>query len=265
MKHDDPLDTALRGATVSFFHQEIDARYRLAQLHEKSELQQEQVLEGITQEDLDTIKHFFRKVMYPPLDERERRDHSLRTLSGMLTDPSNLVSFFPSVPRIALKYGFLFPEAVKAGRDVLHAYHISTELEDRLVETLRERIQREGRPGDPDAAQEANESWPPLRSDEVCSAYAALPMKKARSLVTQVRHVVEHGKRRKLMDATSDILADLKKSTANQDRIAAVDYVIQVIQEVRGLADHYGNDKIDRLLRIAQIVENDYLDALSEG
>jgi hypothetical protein len=36
-----------------------------------------------------------------------------------------------------------------------------------------------------------------------------------------------------------------------------------VIEEVRSLADQYGNEKIERLVRVAQIVEEDYLDELA--
>jgi hypothetical protein len=146
---------------------------------------------------------------------------------------------------------------------VLHAYHISTELEDHLVHDLREQVHHEKRPTTPDLAAENNAGWPPVDRGEVRRAYAALPTDKARKLVRQVQHVVEHGKRRRLMDATRDILSDLKKSTHNDDRIAAVDYVIQVIEEVRSLADQYGNEKIERLVRVAQIVEEDYLDELA--
>ena len=248
------FEEALRKAAVSFSHDEIAARYDYDALASRRDIQEEDLLEGIGQEDIANIKQFFQEVMYPPVEEREHRDRALHTLTHMLTDPANLVSFFPSVPRIAFKYGFLFPEAIRAGRDVLRAYHTSRELEDALVEELERRA--EVSPGDGAVG---------VSHEEVRRAFASLSLEPARRLVSQVKRVVEHGKRRRLMDATIDILTDLKRSSHDGEEEDAVNYVLGVISDVRDLATQYGDDRIEQLIRLAEIVENDYLDDLADA
>ncbi|MFP4485136.1 MAG: hypothetical protein ACLFO1_09815 [Spirochaetaceae bacterium] len=252
--HGTSFEHDLRKAAVSFSHDEIDARYDLAALESRQEIRDKNLLEGIGREDIDNIKQFVQEVMYPPVEERERRDQALHTLTHMLTDPANLISFFPSVPRIAFTYGLLFPEAIRAGRDVLRAYHTSRELEDALVDELSRRLEQ------PRDAEEVTPSH-----DEVRRAFASLSLDPARRLVDQVRRVVEHGKRRRLMDATIDILTDLKKSSHDRGQADAVDYIIGVISHVRRLAKQYTDDQIGRLIRLAEIVENDYLDEIAEA
>lgn len=241
---------SIRERAVEFFQAEVKRRYALSNLYENEELQRRELLRGISQEDLNTMKSFFLEIMYPSVQERDRRDHSLHVLTGMLTDFSSLVSFFPSVPRIAFKYGFLFPEALRAGRDVIHAYHTSNDLENSVVTALSDQLD----------IRDSHETPDTISREQILSAFTKTSLEKGRRLVRQVQRLVEHGKRRRLMNATIDILSDLKKSTHDEDRIAAVEYVIDVVDEVRELAEHYSNEQIDQLVEIATVVENQYLD-----
>jgi hypothetical protein len=244
------INESIREQAVDFFQEEVKRRYSISTLYENEELKERGLLEGVSQEDLNTLKSFFLEIMYPGLQERERRDHSLHVLTGMLTDPASLVSFFPSVPRIAFRYGFLFPEAIRAGRDVIHAYHLSNDLENSVVATLTEQL----------GVEEDDEPPETISRRQILHAFTQTSLDKGRGLVKQVQRLVEHGKRRRLMDATIDILSDLKKSTRNEDRIAAVDYVIEVVDQVRRLAEQYSDKQIEQLVHIATLVENQYLD-----
>ena len=246
------INESIRQQAVDFFQEEVKRRYSISELYENEELAKQNLLEGISQEDLNTLKSFFLEIMYPGVQERERRDHSLHVLTGMLTDPGSLVSFFPSVPRIAFRYGFLFPEAIRAGRDVIHAYHLSNDLENSVVATLTQQL----------GLAEDDEPPETISRSQILAAFTQASLEKGRGLVKQVQRLVEHGKRRRLMDATIDILSDLKKSTRNEDRIAAVEYVIEVVDRVRKLAEQYSNEQIDQLVHIATVVENQYLDEL---
>lgn len=242
----------VRERVVAFFRHELEHRYRLTELGENEEIRREDLLDGLTQQDLDRIKDFFLDVMYPPPEERQRWDQALKTLGDMLTDPGNLVSLFPSVPRIALRYGMVFPEALRAGRDVLRAYHTSTELEAELVAQIRAE-----RPGAEASEIEA------MTAEQLRGAYAGVSLDKARRLVGEVRRVVEHGKRRRLMEATREILSELKRHSRSERRSQAVAYVVSVVTQVEEIAEQYREDQIEKLVRIAEIVENDYLDQVA--
>lgn len=134
-----------RSEVVRLFHEDLYRRYTLTYLRSIDEIRQRDLLKGISETDIGRVKQFFAHVLYPTIDERERRDQSFGSVEVMLSNPAKLISILPSMPKLLLKYGGALRKSLDAGRKVVEAFELASEIEDELVLELLKVYRAENR------------------------------------------------------------------------------------------------------------------------
>jgi hypothetical protein len=238
---------------VLMVREAMEARYRIERLREDEQIRDEGLLDEIAPEDVRRIQLFFQHTLYPDVKEREQRDESFERLASILRNPANLISMIPALPRIMLKFGGNFGKALRTGLDVVAAYRLATRLERQLVESLARRFDQEGVQVDEDT-----EISPDLFRD----AYSDAPYADGRRMVELLRSIVDAAKDEELVKEARDILREVQRSLHDPAEVEAVRYIDGVLDEVERISVDFSDPQMDRMVRIAEIVEVRFMDEM---
>lgn len=254
MAHSSSKDVAIiHEKAVRMIREGMEARYRIDRLRENEQIRDEGLLEEISAPDVRRIQLFFQHTLYPDVEERERRDESFERLASILRNPANLIAMIPALPRIMLKFGGNFGKALRTGLDVVAAYRLATRLEGQLVESLVRRFDRRGVQVD-----EETEIPPDLFRD----AYTDAPYNDGKHMVELLRSIVNAAKDEELVAEARDILSEVQRSLHDPAEVEAVRYIDGVLDEVERIAVDFTDQQMDRMARIAEIVELRYMDEM---
>jgi hypothetical protein len=87
----------------------------------------------ITKTKVDEIRVFFLKHVYPNKDARHNLNYAFDKLEEHIKNPSHLLDLLGSGASMIFKFGWQFPQAVRAGLDSLEAYKTVVHFEKTLV------------------------------------------------------------------------------------------------------------------------------------
>lgn len=247
--------SALADMLTRFFHEELDRRYARERLEGIPEITEEGLLREVPEPQLHRIKEFFKRVMYPVGEEREARDRGVETVETMLGSTSSIVSLLPQLPRVLMRHGGRLPAIASAGLTVVAAYRLARRNEEKVLEELQELCETE------DGACESEKSLPYTL---LRRAYGALSKEETERMLRRTKQVVRLGMDKRLMEATIDIVEIVRESREDPEEQDALAYVGSVLREVRSLSEEYSSEQVERILRLSEITEATYFDALRE-
>ncbi|MFO7848613.1 MAG: hypothetical protein R6V67_01525 [Spirochaetia bacterium] len=138
------LQQVLYQKIIRYFREELEQRYRIEHLQEIPSIDKENLLEGVSQENIDRVKDFFGEVLYPTGEERHKRDKSVEKVVAMLNNSARLMTLLPKLPGIVFKHGGALVTAGRAGSAVLSAYRFSSKIEWEAAGRLEEICGEEG-------------------------------------------------------------------------------------------------------------------------
>ncbi len=223
----------LREELVVFFHRELGRRYSLEYLHRIPELHQANVLDDVPEDSLEHIKEFFKRVMYPRGEDRERRDAGMETVASIVDSTSSLIALLP----------------------LISGYRLSNRLEHKTLKTLRDLCEEESI--DVDAGEEIPERL-------FRAAYARSSEQDTQRMVKHTGHIVELGMKQGLMKAARDIAETVKETRSDPQEREALDYVISVLGEIYELARSFSKAEIRAIVRMCEITESVYFQRLRQ-
>jgi hypothetical protein len=259
----------LRDQVVRFHHSEINERYKLQNIR-AAMADMNGDLNGITQEDIDTAKELFLTTIYPDLEHRQERDRSFESLIRLLKSPMKLTHIIPSLPTIVLKYGAHFPVALRIGLNSVLAFNQSIWLENKVVEHTNRLLEQRGIGVGPDFR---------LDYETFREAYVAVPKTEGRKMIQLSVWVMNAGKKLQIADIAWNILDNVqeslkrndeaaRKSGANpvhEDDIRAIEYGKDTLRRILDTLSGLSPQNIERLIRISNAVELNYLDRMHAG
>ncbi|MFP4407108.1 MAG: hypothetical protein ACOC47_07590 [Alkalispirochaetaceae bacterium] len=240
---------------TAFFHDELDRRYRQERLREIPGLREEELLQAVPEEQLIRIKEFFKRVMYPIGEERQARDRGVETVERILGSTSSLISLLPRLPAILVRHGGRLPAIASAGLTVVSTYRLARRMEEKVLTRLEELCETE-------AAACFGEEGPP--EELLRRAYGSLTEADTGRMLERTEKVVRLGMDERLMESTIDIVEIVQRSREDPEEQDALKYVSSVLNEVRSLAEEYSREQVERILRISEITEGEYFEALRE-
>lgn len=93
----------------------------------------------ISREDVDKVREFFLKSVYPPPEQREELDSAFRNLKSYILNPAKAIGLLGNVALASLSFGSKLPKAIKAGMVSLESYLSARNFEERLLEVAVEK------------------------------------------------------------------------------------------------------------------------------
>lgn len=240
----------LREVVGRFFHRELERRYHRSYLANIDELRETGLLDAVPQEQIDNVKEFFKRVMYPVGPAREERDRGVETVEKLLKSTSSLISILPQIPGILLRHGLHLPAITGAGLHVVAAYQRARQLERKVLQRLLELIDEE------------DGSRLEVDEDTLRRAYAVLTRDETGTMLEETERIVRLGMDESLMRSTIDIVERVRESRDSREEQDALGYVLSVLEEVRNLSDAYSRRQIQKLLHLSEIIEAHYFDRL---
>jgi hypothetical protein len=254
MEQQKPTDSeSLRPAVVAFYQAEIDRRYTLEYLRTVPAITEDGLLDTVGQNDLETFKEFFKRVLYPSGEERARRDEAVEAVTGLLNDKSRVMGLLPKAPKLLLKHGPALATARQAGLELLGGYRSASRMEDELLAEV-ERTARE-------AGYDLRDSRR-IPNSVFRTAFAAIPRSIKEDVAKRVHKLSTLAIRDHVVRATRDVLSELHAAVATDDEAWALEYAMSVLDEVRELARAYDREQVKRFLRVAELLEAHYLDEM---
>ena len=93
---------------------------------------------SFTPQKLDQLKAFFLGHIYPIPDIREEIDDAFQTLQGYTAQPTQLINLLRDSSSLVFTMGWQLPKILKAGLSALGSFKTATDLEDRLIDKVKE-------------------------------------------------------------------------------------------------------------------------------
>lgn len=257
----------VRKKAVEFLHGEIHRRYRIEYLAKIDKIASENLLEDITQDDIDKMEALFTSTVYPKVEERGELDKSFESMIKMLKKPHRLAFIIPSIPRITLKHASIFPSAMKMGVSTVVAYTLSKRLENKLVTGLMKTYGQNG--------TKIDESLE-IDFEDYRRAYVTVPYSEGRRMIGYAHTVMQAGRNMKLVNSTHEILKDVRSALIEKDEslkksgrqpqhtddIDAIAFGMGVLDRVRDTYSQFSADKMDRMITISNTTELYYMDRM---
>jgi len=243
----------LHSKIILFFREELDKRYHMEHLQEIPSIAQEGLLEGVTQEMIDRVKGFFREVLYPEGEERYKRDKSIEKVMALLNNKARLMVLLPSLPGILFRHGGALVSATQAGSSVLSAYRFSSKIEARAVENLEEICEEK---------EVQIEESVPIPSSMFRRAFSGVPRDWSEKMMSHLIELTKLGMHHGTVDATKEVLTQLRESLSSEEERQAIDHALWVLQRLEEEVRHHNRVTMKRLLRIIELSETQYLEDL---
>ncbi len=251
--HEIDADRELRDRVAEFFQKEVDSRYQMGNLHEIPEISEKKLLEGIGENDIERLKHFFKQVLYPSGEERRKRDRNIESVASIFSNFTSIPMSLGDLVSIVFRYGTTLPSAARTGMLVIKGYRLSLRIEDYVIETIKDRCRDEDIPIDD----------PMNLSDRLIrTAYAQVPKHDTDRMIQLLKSIVRLGMQRKILDATRDVLKAVKPTRDDAEEQAGIDYLVGVLDEVAEIAFSYSKETIEAFVQIAKMTETRYFEAL---
>ncbi len=239
----------LRQALGRFFHREVDRRYDPERMEGLPEVAERGLLDGVSEEDLERVKTFFKRVMYPVGGERRHQERHMEAVTEILSSSSSVISMLPRLPGLIMRHGTRIAGVSRAGLQVITAYQRARKVEERVIDAAFEL--------DDDDLEEAGENDDP--PDELFRrAYACVEEHEIREMVRLTDKIVRLGADRRLMAATLEVVESLRDQCDDPSDAAALDYVRSVALDVQELSRQFSRGEIDQILELAGAVELHY-------
>lgn len=240
---------------AEFFHHELDRRYTREQLGRIDALREESLLDQVPEAQLQRIKEFFKRVMYPVGEEREARDRGVETVEEILSSTSSLISLLPKLPGFLLRHWSRLPKIASAGLTVVSAYRLARHSEERVLRELLRLCEEEG--------------VSPAEGDEIPysllrRAYGTLEEQETEKMLSRTEEVVSLGMNKPLMSSTIEIVELVRETREDPEEQDALAYVLSVLQEVHDLSEEFSREEVERILRLSEITESNYFETLRE-
>ena len=263
----DCVEHSIREQAVKMLHDEFKARYEMDAIRATLPADKQHLLEGIEQEDIDTLKNFFFNTVYPKMKERYERDKSFESMTGMLKNPAKLGRIIPSFPSLFLKYASIWPTAINVGISAMMAYLMSLRIESIMTREIMNHAQTNG--------SGLDDSF--VLSPELYDyANRCVPLSYGRRMVNSAMRVMRAGKDPNLVNTTYNILNDVQTNLRNMDKqqraagaptmyddpILAINFGKHVLDQVRVIFGSLGNEKIQKVMQITQFLEMHRLNAI---
>ncbi len=243
----------LRERVAGFFRQEVDNRYRIERLRAHDKIERKDLLEGIDEEDIDRLKGFYKRIIYPVGEERVRRDRNIEKVASIFSDFTTIPMAFSKLVGIVFRHGATLPAAAKTGMIVIKGYRLALRIENRVVETVKELRDEENIDTDD----------PERIPDELIRrAYTSVPEDETDRMIDRLESIVRLGVQQKILDATRDVLKAVRPTREESGEREGIDYLVGVLDEVVDLASSYQRTTINQLVRIAFLVESGYFEEL---
>jgi len=93
---------------------------------------------SFTKEKLEELKSYFLDHIYPSPDIREEIDEAFKTLQGYTSNPTQLINLLKDSSSLVFTMGWQLPKILKAGLSALGSFKTATDLEDRLIDKVKE-------------------------------------------------------------------------------------------------------------------------------
>ncbi len=257
MRVSQETEDRLRHELGLFFHRQLDLRYDMAYLRDLPDVNARGLLEHVNQEHLDSVKTFFKQVMYPVGRERKHQERHMERVVAILSSASSVVSMLPGLPGIIFRHGTRLAGVSMAGLQVVSAYQNARKQERRVLTALVDICEEEyGYITVPEVDQ--------IPDVFFRRAYASITAEDLRRTIRSTEKTVQLGSDSRLMVATIDVVEALRDRVDDPADAAALEYVRSVAEDVQSLSQQFSQHHIDRILELSRLVEHHYFDSLRE-
>lgn len=207
-------------------------REMVARRYQYEKIKQEfpDLYEGITEEVVDNVRHFFMESVYPTVEMRQKLDRAFFYLEGYVGNPVKVWGLLGNLTSAIFRFGRLFPSAVKAGIYSLRAYLDAKRFEARLLEAAIEL-----------------EMKAPLTEEQFYKCISYIPRTKVEHFINDVGNLFGSMTDTELLKKTLEILRDVvktmrrKSNIYSEDEAKSIELGIEVLQNGHDLFVQYNS------------------------
>lgn len=179
--------SSLSSALIEAHRQLIAERYVFDNLSKIHDLPPE-----VTIEKVKAVRAYFLGYIYPEYDKRQKINAAFDNLDKHFKNPSHLLNLIGNGAAMAFKFGFQFPQALKAGLNSLESFKAAQDFEKALLK----------------AAVDENLSAP-FSTKKYETLFAKLPKKQLESFIDSFDDLLQSLTNTKLLKKTVAIIKDL--------------------------------------------------------
>lgn len=176
----------------------------------------------VTKEKVQAVKTYFLGYIYPEYDKRQKINAAFDNLDKHFKNPSHLLNLIGNGAAMAFKFGFQFPQALKAGLRSLESFKAAQNFEQALLQAAK----KEG-------------VKPPISIDEYEVLFATLPKKQLEGFIDSFDDLLQSLTDTKLLKKTVAIIRDL-------------------IENMKAKPDIYDKQDIEGIRIGVEILDNGY-------
>ena len=156
----------------------------------------------VTTEKVKAVKAYFLGYIYPEFEKRQKINAAFDNLDKHFKNPSHLLDLIGNGAAMAFKFGFQFPQALKAGLSSLDSFKAAQKFEKALY----------------DAAIQENISEP-ISLEKYEALFATLPKKQLLSFIDSFNDLLQSLTNTKLLKKTVAIIKDLIENMKAKPKI----------------------------------------------
>lgn len=182
---------------IEIYRQLVGERYQYEAFQTITELD-----ESITRERVEQVRAYFLNFIYPDASSRNKINMAFDNLDKHFKNPTHLLHLIGSGAAMALKFGFQFPQALKAGLTSLESFKSAQAFEKALLY----------------AAIEQNLK-PPISLKEFEKLISTLPKEQLKEFIQSFDQLLESLTNTALLKKTVAIINDLIEKMKNHPDI----------------------------------------------
>ncbi len=238
-----PREDVLEKRVVAFLRDALADRY------DHANLRQYDGFHALSDAQIAAVRDFGLRYIYPEWEEHCFQREAFDALLQLLSSPMRLKPLVAVTMKSLWRFGRQLPRAIDAGKEVVNAFDATRNLEQQIVEQLRET---------PGAGQDD-----PAQGD-ILRALRAIPKAHFEAFVDDMVGLMQLLAQRDLLTTGHKVLEDIagvikKRSDRYTDiEIAGIDYALTVMQEGMALFDQLDDGAVAAAINTIALVERDW-------
>lgn len=210
-------ETPLSAALIEAHRQLVSKRYVYSNLIDIMDLPQE-----VTEEKVMAVRSYFLGFIYPEYNMRQKINAAFDNLDKHFKNPSHLLDLIGNGAAMAFKFGFQFPQALRAGLRSLDSFKSAQNFERALYKVAQNK-----------------KVTIPVTNEEYESLFASLQKKQLLEFIGSFEDLLESLTNTKLLKKTVAIIKDL-------------------IENMKAKPEIYDKQDIEGIAIGVEILENGY-------
>jgi hypothetical protein len=222
----------------------IEERYQYASLAELLHIPSQ-----ISEEDVDKVREFFLKSVYPPPEQREELDSAFKNLKSYILNPAKAIGLLGNVAIVSFSFGTKLPQAIKAGMVSLESYLSARKFEERLLEVAEEKYGKV-----------------PLSQEEFLDCINQLPYEESVKFIEEIGSFMVSLTNIELLEKTVEILNRVVDRMSKRPRlfkpgeVAGIKLGVNILQHGYEVFSSYDTATRGQIVRLIMATEKYYLE-----